>query len=56
MQRGYRSRLRLTSTRVNRGEEDLDDENTVFKMGVQGEVYVVGTLVECRPAKLAQPR
>ena len=52
----YRSRLHLTSTRVNRAEEDLDEENTVVKVEVQGEVYVVGALVECRPAKLAQPR
>ena len=39
--RGYRPRLRLTSTCVNRAEEDLDDEEVVIKAEVQGEVYVV---------------
>ena len=51
-QRGCRPRLRLTSTRVNRAEEDLDDEKVVVKAEVQGEVYVVAALVESRPAKL----
>ena len=49
--REYRPCLRLTSTRVNRAEEDLDHEDVV-KADVQGEVYVVAALVESRPAKL----